>query len=198
MAPPHWSLRMAIARQKSGATPALFRDSRVNVFLCQPRRALPHRATRTSSGCRKEPLGGLVVERTEREQKLFAWWGERTRERSACARVVAREYACPHHIDLGIRPARRVCAPGSDSARIPKWKSGVARPPGSARRWRAVFGGSPKISFPKLSRSGMGRKMCDEGLGEPPNPARGPRPLPIPIAEFEFTVSRPAFSNPFF
>ena len=29
--------------------------------------------------------------------------------------------------------------------------------------------------------------MSDEGLGEPPKPARGPRALPFPISEFGFT-----------
>ena len=55
---------------------------------------------------------------------------------------------------------------------------------GSARRWRAVFRGSRKTSFHKLSSTSPERRMGHDGLGEPPKPAREPRALPDAISEF--------------
>jgi hypothetical protein len=49
---------------------------------------------------------------------------------------------------------------------------------GSARRWRAIFGGSTKTSCNKFPSAMRRKKWLDEGSGEPPEPARGPRALP--------------------
>jgi len=49
---------------------------------------------------------------------------------------------------------------------------------GSARRWRAVFGGSTKTSCNKFPSAMHQKKWLDEGSGAPPEPARGPRALP--------------------
>jgi len=54
---------------------------------------------------------------------------------------------------------------------------------GSARRWRAVFGGPPKIfrectRHPKAEREGVDPRAVQESFDEPSNGARQRRALP--------------------
>jgi hypothetical protein len=56
---------------------------------------------------------------------------------------------------------------------------------GSARRRRAVFGGPPKTLFDKsFHKEKGGQSESNEGLGEPPTPAREPRALLFAISGF--------------
>ena len=71
--------------------------------------------------------------------------------------------------------------------------------PGSARRWRVVFGRWPKQLWRDVPRGGM--RSLKELFGGPPNGPRGPRVLPRSYANkllvsFEFiNLMRCAFEN---
>ena len=72
---------------------------------------------------------------------------------------------------------------------------------GSARRWRAVFGGPPITSFHQTFARGRQGRPGHAGSGGSPKPARGPRALPgwrrlVATGGLGTSCPHPQFSDP--